>query len=53
MDNRTLFERFSDALVYILAFPFIAMFIAVKNAFTKRSQPAHSHRKNLPDQKFI
>jgi len=51
-DTRTLMERFSDALVYILAFPFIIFGIALKNAFTGQGQH-RSYRKNLPAQKRI
>jgi len=51
--NRTLLERLSDALVYVLAFPFIAIFIGMKNVFTTRQQPHRSYRSNLPQGKSI
>jgi hypothetical protein len=51
-DTRTLMERLSDALVYVLAFPFIVFGIALKNAFTKGGQH-RSYRNNLPAQKRI
>jgi hypothetical protein len=51
-DRRTFMERMSDALVYVLAFPFIIFGIALKNAFTQGGQH-RSYRKNLPAQKRI
>ncbi|KAH0368210.1 ARM repeat-containing protein, partial [Aureobasidium melanogenum] len=51
-NNRTFMERMSDALVYVLAFPFIIFGIALKRAFTQGGEH-HSYRKNLPDQKLI
>ncbi|KAL1302288.1 hypothetical protein AAFC00_002706 [Neodothiora populina] len=49
----SLLERIGNALVYVLAFPFIAMFIAMKRIFTERHEPARSYRANLPPQKSI
>jgi hypothetical protein len=49
----SLIERLGNALAYIIAFPFIAVFIAMKNAFTKRKGPAHSHYNKLPEQHYI
>ena len=51
--KRTLLERMSDALVYVLIFPFIAIFIGMKRVFTQRQEPHRSYRANLPDQKSI
>ncbi|TIA16657.1 hypothetical protein D6C80_04360 [Aureobasidium pullulans] len=51
-DNRTFMERMSDALVYVLAFPFIIFGIALKRAFTQGGEH-HSYRNNLPAQKRI
>jgi hypothetical protein len=45
-------ERLSDALVYVLAFPFIIFGIALKRAFTQGGEH-HSYRNNLPEQKRI
>lgn len=46
-------QRFANALAYIIAFPFIAIFIAMKNAFTQRKGPARSHYDKLPTQHYI
>jgi len=51
--QRTFLERLADSLVYILAFPFIAVFIGMKNVFTTRQQPHRSYRSNLPQGKSI
>ncbi|CAD0092694.1 unnamed protein product [Aureobasidium mustum] len=51
-DRRTLMERLSDALVYVLAFPFIIFGIALKRAFTQGGEH-RSYRNNLPEQKRI
>jgi hypothetical protein len=51
-DTRTLMERFSDALVYVIFFPFLVFGIAIKRAFTQGSTH-RSYRNNLPAQKRI
>ena len=45
---KTLLERLGDILIYIIAFPFIAVFIALKRVFTEQKQPSHSYRNRLP-----
>jgi hypothetical protein len=40
-------------LVYIIAFPFIAIFIAIKRIFTDRKAPAHSYYDRLPEQHML
>ncbi|CAD0050262.1 unnamed protein product [Aureobasidium pullulans] len=42
-DNRTFMERMSDALVYVLAFPFIIFGIALKRAFTQGGSTTLDH----------
>jgi hypothetical protein len=49
----TFFQRFANALVYVLAFPFIAIFIGLKNIFTKQKRPAHSYYDRLPEQHYL
>lgn len=49
----TFLERLANALVYIIAFPFIAAFIAIKQIFTKRKGPAHSYYDRLPEQHML
>lgn len=46
-------ERLANALVYIIAFPFIAVFIAIKRIFTERKEPAHSYYNQLPEQHML
>jgi hypothetical protein len=41
-------QRLSNALVYILAFPFIAIFIGLKRVVTQQKEPPHSYRDRLP-----
>lgn len=52
-DNRPYMQRLADALVYVLAAPFIVFFIALKRVFTQRTEPHRSYRANLPEQKYI
>jgi hypothetical protein len=47
--SRRFIDRLSDALIYVIAFPFIAIFIALKRAFTERKEPPHSYRDRLPN----
>ena len=49
----SLLERLGNALVYVLAFPFIAVFIGLSRVFTQRKQPARSYRQNLPQQRYL
>jgi hypothetical protein len=49
----TFFERLGNALVYVIAFPFIAAFLAMKSVFTKRREPHHSYYDRLPEQHII
>jgi len=48
-EDRSLIDRLSDALVYILAFPFIAIFIGMKRIFVQQQQPSKSYRSRLPE----
>ena len=47
-EPQSLMERLGNALVYVLAFPFIAVFIALKSAFVAQKGPSHSYRDRLP-----
>jgi hypothetical protein len=49
----TWLQRLANVLTYIIAFPFIAIFIALKRAVTTQKEPAHSHYDRLPEQHFI
>jgi hypothetical protein len=49
----TWLQRFANALAYIIAFPFIAVFIALKRAFTTQKEPSHSYYNKLPEQHYI
>lgn len=49
----TYLERLANALVYILAFPFIAIFIGMKRIFTAQKGPAHSYYNSLPEQHLL
>jgi hypothetical protein len=49
----TFLERLANALVYVIVFPFIASFIAIKRIFTERKKPAHSYYDRLPEQHLI
>lgn len=51
--QRSFLQRMADALVYVLMFPFIAVFIAMKNMFTKRTEPAKSYREQLPQGVYL
>jgi hypothetical protein len=46
-------QRLANALAYIIAFPFIAVFIALKRAFTTQKEPSHSYYNKLPEQHYI
>jgi hypothetical protein len=47
------FERLANALVYVIAFPFIAAFIAIRRIFTGDKQPHHSYYNRLPEQHML
>ena len=47
------FERLANVLAYVIAFPFIAAFIALKRVFTQQKHPAHSYYDNLPEQHLL
>jgi hypothetical protein len=49
----TFFERLANALVYVIAFPFIAAFIAIRRIFTGEKQPHHSYYDRLPEQHML
>jgi len=47
--QRSFIDRLSDALVYILAFPFIAIFIGMKRVFVRQHDSPKSYRSRLPE----
>ena len=49
----TFFERMANALVYVIAFPFIAAFLAIKRIFTSSKEPHHSYYNQLPEQHML
>jgi hypothetical protein len=49
----TFFERLANALIYIIAFPFIAVFIGIQRVFSKQKGPAHSYYDRLPEQHML
>ena len=49
----TFFERLANALVYVIAFPFIAVFIGLRRIFTEQKGPAHSYYNRLPEQHML
>lgn len=51
--EQTLFERFSNALVYVIFFPFIAMFIGMKRVIMPDDGAGKSYRSRLPVGKRI
>ena len=51
-EQRSLIDRLSDALVYILAFPFIAIFIGFKRVFVESKDAPHSYRSRLPKGRY-
>jgi hypothetical protein len=51
--QQSLLQRFANALVYIIAFPFIAIFIALKRVIVQPRNPPHSYRDRLPVMRVI
>ncbi|KAF2811934.1 uncharacterized protein BDZ99DRAFT_461886 [Mytilinidion resinicola] len=50
---QTFMQRLATALVYVLAFPFIAIFIGLKRVVTQQKEPPHSYRNRLPAMKNL
>lgn len=50
--QRSFIDRLSDALVYVLAFPFIAIFIGFKRVFVERQGQPHSYASRLPQGRY-
>lgn len=50
--QRSFIDRVSDALVYVLAFPFIAIFIGFKRVFVEQKGDSHSYRSRLPQGRY-
>lgn len=46
--KKSTWDRASEALMYIILFPFIAIFIAGRRAFTAQSGGHKSYRDRLP-----
>jgi hypothetical protein len=51
--KQSLLQRLANVLVYIIAFPFIAIFIALKRVFTEQKGPSRSYRSRLPEMHSI
>lgn len=46
---KTLIDKLSNVLVYIISFPFIIFFIALRRALAEKKGQSHSYRDRLPE----
>jgi len=51
--TKSLLDKLSDVLIYIITFPFIIFFIAIRRALSGQKQPSHSYRDRLPEMHSI
>lgn len=47
------FEKLANALVYVIAFPFIAVFIGLRRIFSEQKGPGKSYYNQLPEQHML